>query len=185
MPLALRCSRPGTATPASAWRPSTWYMFASESWLNDWQQGWEMARMPLPCYSLDGRGRKTSRNGGMGAGSMPWTSVSMLRQLSLEWIAITSKAHPQPRLRILLSPVHHQLDERTKKYTVQCGSVHTIDSLQVSSSEQHERRKYAWPRMAEAAQSAAQEDQLHIEMLGAGQEVGRSCCVLTYKGALG
>lgn len=25
-------------------------------------------------------------------------------------------------------------------------------------------------------------DTLRIEMLGAGQEVGRSCCVLTYKG---
>ena len=25
-------------------------------------------------------------------------------------------------------------------------------------------------------------DKLRIEMLGAGQEVGRSCCVLTYKG---
>ncbi|PWN52228.1 hypothetical protein IE53DRAFT_385349 [Violaceomyces palustris] len=29
---------------------------------------------------------------------------------------------------------------------------------------------------------SGQEDTLRIEMLGAGQEVGRSCCVLTYKG---
>ena len=29
------------------------------------------------------------------------------------------------------------------------------------------------------------EDKLSIEMLGAGQEVGRSCCVLTFKGAYG
>lgn len=38
-----------------------------------------------------------------------------------------------------------------------------------------------------AASSSSQpqarpEDQLRIEMLGAGNEVGRSCCVLTYKG---
>lgn len=26
------------------------------------------------------------------------------------------------------------------------------------------------------------DEELRIEMLGAGQEVGRSCCVLTYKG---
>lgn len=29
------------------------------------------------------------------------------------------------------------------------------------------------------------DDELRIEMLGAGQEVGRSCCVLTYKGEWG
>lgn len=28
------------------------------------------------------------------------------------------------------------------------------------------------------------EDKLCIEMLGAGQEVGRSCCVITFKGTL-
>lgn len=33
-----------------------------------------------------------------------------------------------------------------------------------------------------AALQASAEDQLTIEMLGAGQEVGRSCCVLKYKG---
>lgn len=33
-----------------------------------------------------------------------------------------------------------------------------------------------------AAADARGEDQLRIEMLGAGNEVGRSCCVLTYKG---
>ena len=30
--------------------------------------------------------------------------------------------------------------------------------------------------------NSGNEDQLRIEMLGAGQEVGRSCCVLSYKG---
>ena len=35
-----------------------------------------------------------------------------------------------------------------------------------------------------AASAAKGEDQLRIEMLGAGNEVGRSCCVLTYKGEL-
>ncbi|EST07447.1 RNA-metabolising metallo-beta-lactamase [Kalmanozyma brasiliensis GHG001] len=33
-----------------------------------------------------------------------------------------------------------------------------------------------------ALQASAADDQLTIEMLGAGQEVGRSCCVLNYKG---
>lgn len=32
------------------------------------------------------------------------------------------------------------------------------------------------------AAAASGEDQLRIEMLGAGNEVGRSCCVLTFKG---
>lgn len=32
--------------------------------------------------------------------------------------------------------------------------------------------------------SSPMEDKLRIEMLGAGQEVGRSCCVITFKGAL-
>ena len=31
-------------------------------------------------------------------------------------------------------------------------------------------------------ESSVVEDKLRIEMLGAGQEVGRSCCVITYKG---
>ena len=33
-----------------------------------------------------------------------------------------------------------------------------------------------------SSSAARPEDQLRIEMLGAGNEVGRSCCVLTYKG---
>ena len=32
-------------------------------------------------------------------------------------------------------------------------------------------------------ESPMSEDKLCIEMLGAGQEVGRSCCVITFKGA--
>lgn len=35
---------------------------------------------------------------------------------------------------------------------------------------------------AASAPGERPEDQLRIEMLGAGNEVGRSCCVLTYKG---
>lgn len=31
--------------------------------------------------------------------------------------------------------------------------------------------------------SAMGEDKLRIEMLGAGQEVGRSCCSMSFKGA--
>lgn len=34
----------------------------------------------------------------------------------------------------------------------------------------------------QAAGPSSLEDQLTIEMLGAGNEVGRSCCVLKYKG---
>lgn len=32
-------------------------------------------------------------------------------------------------------------------------------------------------------ESPMSEDKLCIEMLGAGQEVGRSCCVIRFKGA--
>ena len=36
---------------------------------------------------------------------------------------------------------------------------------------------------APETESPMSEDKLCIEMLGAGQEVGRSCCVITFKGA--